>query len=82
MSGLHQHLLGVPQRLQARAFKQVASISVSLLPSHGAGGGVMTWFGAWALEFQCWLLTLLTAGCMTLILGWLPHLSVPQFLHL
>lgn len=30
-----QHLLGVPQHLQAWAFKQVASISVCLLPSPG-----------------------------------------------
>lgn len=35
MSGSDQHLWGGPQHLQARAFKQVASISVCLLPSPG-----------------------------------------------
>lgn len=35
MSGSDQHLWGVPLHLQAQAFKQVASISVCLLPSLG-----------------------------------------------
>lgn len=62
-------------------FKQVASISVRLLPKPWCvGGRVMTRceLGLWSQ--RAWVLTWLTGGCMAV--RWPLHLSAPPFLHL